>query len=60
MKWFDDSKGWKSKAGGFSDVQQITTDALFVRKFGGAAALAFHLQKIIPLIFQRGDTHWGR
>jgi hypothetical protein len=64
-KWFDNSKGWKSTAGGFSAVKKITTDendmgGLFVRKMAGAAGLGFHLQKLVPLLFQRSDTHWGR
>ena len=63
-KWFDDSRGWKSTAGGFSSVQQVTTDendmgAYFVRKLAGAAALAFHLQKLIPILFQSSNFHWG-
>eukprot|EP00558_Chaetoceros_sp_UNC1202_P003249 CAMPEP_0197243836 /NCGR_PEP_ID=MMETSP1429-20130617/9142_1 /TAXON_ID=49237 /ORGANISM="Chaetoceros sp., Strain UNC1202" /LENGTH=332 /DNA_ID=CAMNT_0042704105 /DNA_START=24 /DNA_END=1022 /DNA_ORIENTATION=+ len=64
MKWFEDGKGWKSTQGGFSAVKQITTDendmgAFFVRKMAGAAALTFHLQKLIPVVFQRSDVHWG-
>jgi hypothetical protein len=64
-KWFDDSKGWKSTAGGFSAVKKFTTDendmgGFFVRKMAGAAGLGFHLQKLVPLLFQRSDTHWGR
>lgn len=63
-QWFDDSRGWKSTQGGFSAVQQITTDkndmgGFFVRKLLGAAALGYHLQKLIPLIFQRYYCHWG-
>lgn len=64
-KWFDDSRGWKSTAGGFSAVKKVTTDendmgGFFVRKMAGAAGLGFHLQKLVPLLFQRSDTHWGR
>lgn len=63
-QWFDDSRGWKSTQGGFSAVHQITTDqndmgGLFVRKLLGAAALGYHLQKLIPLLFQRYYCHWG-
>jgi len=62
--WFDDSKGWKSTQGGFSAVKGKTTDennmgGLFIRKLGGAAALAFHSQKLIPLIFQPATAHFG-
>ena len=32
---------------------------LFVRKVGGAAALAFHTQKIAPLVFQPANAHWS-
>lgn len=64
-EWFDDSRGWKSTQGGFSAVQQITTDdndmgGFFVRKMVGAAALGYHLQKILPLLFQRDYCHWGQ
>eukprot|EP00957_Ditylum_brightwellii_P024277 1831139-Ditylum_brightwellii.AAC.1 len=31
---------------------------LFVRKVGGAAAIAVHSQKLIPLLFQPGDAYW--
>jgi hypothetical protein len=63
-KWFDDSKGWKSSQGGFSAVQQFTSDendmgGFFVRKIAGAAGLSFHLQKLIPLLFQSSNVHWG-
>ncbi len=62
--WFEDGKGWKSTQGGFSAIQQITTDendmgGFFVRKLAGAAALAFHLQKLLPLIYQPSNVHWG-
>jgi len=64
-KWYENNIGWKSTAGGFSAVEKITTDennmgGFFVRKMAGAAALGYHMQKIIPLLFQRADTHWGR
>ncbi len=63
-KWFDESKGWKSSQGGFSAVQQITSDendmgGFFVRKLAGAAALSFHLQKLVPIVFQSSKSHWG-
>lgn len=63
-KWYDDSRGWKSTAGGFSSVQQVTTDendmgGYFVKKMAGAAALAFHLQKLIPVLFQSSEFDWG-
>ncbi len=63
-KWFDDSRGWKSTAGGFSSVQQVTTDendmgGYFVKKMAGAAALSYHLQKFIPIVFQSSGYHWG-
>lgn len=64
-KWFDNSRGWKSTAGGFSAVQKVTTDdndmgGFFVRKMAGAAGLGFHLQKLVPLLFQRSGVHWGQ
>lgn len=63
-RWFDDSKGWKSTQGGFSAVQKMTTDendmgGFFVRKIAGAAALSFHLQKLLPIVFQSTNAHWG-
>jgi hypothetical protein len=63
-KWYDDSNGWKSTAGGFSSVHQITTDendmgGYFIRKMAGAAALGFHLQKLVPVLFQGSEFHWG-
>ena len=64
MKWFEDAKGWKSTQGGFSAVQQVTTDendmgGFFVRKIAGAAGLSFHLQKLMPIVFQSNNVHWG-
>lgn len=64
VDFYDDSKGWKSKQGGLSAVEAVTTDennmgGLFVRKVGGAAALAFHTQKIAPLVFQPTNAHWS-
>lgn len=63
-QWFDDSRGWKSTQGGFSAVQQVTTDendmgGFFVRKLAGSAALSFHLQKILPVVFQPTNSQWG-
>mmetsp|Transcript_18403 Transcript_18403/g.22527 ORF Transcript_18403/g.22527 Transcript_18403/m.22527 type:complete len:410 (-) Transcript_18403:45-1274(-) len=64
-KWFDASRGWKSKQGGFSAVEQMTTDdnnmgGFFVRKLAGATALSYHLQKLYPIIFQSANVHFGR
>jgi hypothetical protein len=64
MDWFSDSKGWKSQQGGLSAIQQITTDAnnmggLFVRKLGGAVALAVHTQKLLPLLFHPSGAKWN-
>lgn len=61
--WFDTSKGWKSTQGGFSAIQQITTDknnmgGFFVRKMAGAAAVAIHLQKMLPLLFHPLGAQW--
>ena len=55
-KWFDDSKGWKSKQGGLSTILAVTTDAndmggLFVRKLAGVAGMAYHITKILPIVF---------
>lgn len=63
-RWFNDSNGWKSTAGGFSAVEKVTTDkndmgGFFVRKMAGSAALAFHLTKLIPILFQKSNVHWG-
>lgn len=65
MKWFDDSKGWKSSQGGFSAVRPLTTDendmgGFFIRKVGGAVALAFNMQKLFPMLVQSSNTHWGK
>lgn len=64
-QWFDDSNGWKSSAGGFSAVHKISTDAndmggFFIRKMAGAAGLGYHLQKLMPVLFQKNDVHWGK
>mmetsp|Transcript_24015 Transcript_24015/g.36599 ORF Transcript_24015/g.36599 Transcript_24015/m.36599 type:complete len:420 (+) Transcript_24015:103-1362(+) len=64
-KWFDDSRGWKSSQGGFSAIAKQTTDennmgGFFVRKAAGAAALGFHLQKLVPFILQGENAHWGK
>mmetsp|Transcript_6880 Transcript_6880/g.15114 ORF Transcript_6880/g.15114 Transcript_6880/m.15114 type:complete len:409 (+) Transcript_6880:167-1393(+) len=64
VDFFDDSGGWKSKQGGLSAIEAVTTDdnnmgGLFVRKVGGAAALAYHTQKIAPLVFQPAAAHWA-
>uniref|UniRef100_A0A6U3QH34 Uncharacterized protein n=1 Tax=Ditylum brightwellii TaxID=49249 RepID=A0A6U3QH34_9STRA len=61
--FFDDRNGFKSSAGGLSTIKTATTDennmgGLFVRKVGGAAAIAVHSQKLIPLLFQPGDAYW--
>ena len=63
-KWFDDSRGWKSTQGGFSAVSQLSTDendmgSFFVRKLAGATSLSFHLQKLIPVVFQPSNAYWG-
>jgi hypothetical protein len=63
MDWFDDSKGWKSQQGGLSAIRQATTDAnnmggFFVRKMAGAAGLAVHLQKILPLLVHPKGAQW--
>lgn len=56
-KWYKNNIGWKSTAGGFSAVEKITTDdndigGFFVRKMVGAVALGYHMQNLIPLLFQ--------
>lgn len=48
-----------------SAIQPVTTDAnnmggLFVRKVGGAACLAFQLQKLIPFLFHPLNARWAR
>jgi hypothetical protein len=63
--FFRSEKGWKSTQGGLSAIQPVTTDAnnmggLFVRKMGGAACLAFQLQKLLPLLFHPLDARWVR
>jgi len=64
-EFFDISKGFfKSKAGGLSAISSKTTDenrmgGLFVRKIGGAMALAMHSQKLFPLLFHSSDTHFS-
>jgi hypothetical protein len=55
--------GWKSIQGGLSSIQAVTTDennmgGLFVRKIGGAAAAAVHLQKLLPLLFHPDGAEW--
>ena len=56
--------GWKSTQGGFSAIQQISTDAnnmggFFVRKVAGGAGCAVQLHKIIPLVFvQEPNAQW--
>jgi len=65
MQWFDNTNGWKSSQGGFSAVQAITTDendmgGFFIRKVAGAVALSFHMQKLVPLLVQGSNTHWGK
>jgi hypothetical protein len=54
--WFDDAKGWKSTQGGFSAIQQVSTDrnnmgGFFVRKLLGAAGCALQMHKLGPLLF---------
>jgi len=44
---------------------QVSTDdndmgGFFVRKVAGAASLAVHLQKLVPLLVQFGGTRWNR
>ena len=63
--WFDDSKGWKSTQGGFSAVQQISTDennmgGFFVRKLAGAASLGVQLQKLVPFVFHPSAADWSK
>lgn len=65
IAFFDNEKGWKSQQGGLSSISQVTTDAnnmggLFVRKVGGAAALAVQLQKLLPLLFHPRNARWKR
>jgi len=65
MQWFTDEKGWKSTQGGFSAIKNETTDGndmggFFIRKTAGIMGLTFHLQKLVPVVFQKSDTHWGK
>jgi hypothetical protein len=65
MAFFNNEKGWKSQQGGLSSISPVTTDAnnmggLFVRKLGGAAALASQIQKILPLLFHPANARWKR
>uniref|UniRef100_A0A7S1BLB5 Uncharacterized protein n=1 Tax=Corethron hystrix TaxID=216773 RepID=A0A7S1BLB5_9STRA len=62
--FFDDSLDWRSKQGGLSTIDSITTDAnkmggLFLRKVGGAAAMAVHAHKLGPALFQPSSLHWA-
>jgi len=63
IRFFNDAKGWKSTQGGLSTILPITTDendmgGLFVRKVGGAAALAVQFQKLMPLVVHPMDARW--
>ena len=65
LAFFNNEKGWKSQQGGLSSISPVTTDAnnmggLFVRKLGGAAALASQIQKILPLLFHPENARWKR
>jgi hypothetical protein len=58
-----DAKGWKSTQGGFSAIQQYTTDknnmgGFFVRKLAGAAAATVQAQKILPLLIHPTGAQW--
>jgi hypothetical protein len=62
--WYDESMGWKSTQGGFSAIQQHSTDknnmgGLFIRKLAGAAAFGVHAQKIIPLVAHPTGAQWA-
>jgi hypothetical protein len=62
--WYDESKGWKSTQGGFSAIQQFSTDGnnmggLFVRKLAGAAAAGVHAQKLVPLVIHPTGAQWA-
>lgn len=62
--WYDESMGWKSTQGGFSAIQQFSTDknnmgGLFIRKLAGAAAFGVHAQKIIPLVAHPTGAQWA-
>lgn len=63
-QFYDDTKGWKSKGGGLSAIDSVSTDAnnmggLFVRKLNGAAGIMFYSQKIMPMMLQSEGTVWG-
>lgn len=65
MKWYDDSRGWKSSMGGLSAVRGVSTDdndmgGFFVRKMTGAVGLAYALQKLLPLLVQDSKSDWKR
>jgi len=65
IPFFNNEKGWKSQSGGLSSISQVTTDAnnmggLFIRKVGGAASMAFQLQKLLPLLFHPRNSQWRR
>lgn len=54
--WFDDSKGWKSQQGGFSAVENTSTDAnnmggFFMRKLSGCTGIGLQLHKLVPIVF---------
>ena len=61
--WFEDGKGWKGTQGGFSAIQQVTTNqnnmgGFFVRKLAGGAGCAVHLHKILPFISHEPGAQW--
>mmetsp|Transcript_23672 Transcript_23672/g.34961 ORF Transcript_23672/g.34961 Transcript_23672/m.34961 type:complete len:388 (+) Transcript_23672:106-1269(+) len=63
LKWFDNSKGWRSTQGGLSAIRQITTDdndmgGLFVRKLLGATAMGVHIHKLLPILFHPKGCIW--
>lgn len=62
--WFEEVKGWKSTQGGFSAIQQYSTDqnnmgGFFVRKMAGAAGSVVHIQKILPLLLHPTGAQWA-
>lgn len=62
-EFFHDANGWKSTQGGLSSILPVTTDAnnmggLFVRKMGGAAAMALQFQKLMPLLAHPLEARW--
>ena len=62
-QWYDDTDGWKSTQGGFSAVQQVSTDAnnmggFFIRKMAGAIALGWSMYKLVPLLYTTPQTIW--